>query len=85
MKWKAPRITMIGDIRIVKKFAWWPTRIDHDTTMVWLSCYNALQKYKSRRIFIDEYTSDQFVISWETLKKFSIPENVQNIVEGEEP
>lgn len=46
MKWKAPRRTEHGDIRIVRKFALFPVQLDLDT-VIWLERYWEKQRFDS--------------------------------------
>ena len=50
MRWRGTRV---GDVRIVKKFAWWP--IDFEGFFVWLEVYYEKQLRKETFYFNQEY------------------------------
>jgi hypothetical protein len=63
-KYRYPKkVLSQGDVRVVKRFAWFPINLD-DKTRVWLEYYNVIQKYKltfrnydyGEYCFIDYYT-----------------------------
>lgn len=65
------RRPQIGDTRTVKKFAFWPTRVDHDTRKVWLEWYDAHQRAYEATILVPESRMRYTTVRWTTDRRSS--------------
>lgn len=77
MRWKTKPIPKQGDTRWVKRFAWFPTKVDSGV-MLWLESYYVRVKARRMRTWSDEW-SDK--IAWEIVQTVT-PEEYRAIQEA---
>lgn len=70
MMWKAKAKPKEGDVRVRRKFAWWPMQFLVDTELyyVWLETYEATEQYSHITVNYGEghYKSK---LRWEVIKR----------------
>ncbi len=65
MKWKK---TQLGDIRVVKKFALFPTHITDEAVYVWLQSYYIKQEFTETHLW-SEFTNGYNIYNyWDTIE-----------------
>ena len=70
MMWKAKTRPKQGDIRVRRKFAWWPMQflVDDELYYVWLETYQVTEEYTP---FITNYGEGNYgsKLQWEVIKR----------------